>query len=92
MIEISMRAKNLLEEKYNTTAIKYDIDIVNTMKYLSVLKTRLKKESNELTTNCSQLKMQSSDGKMYLTDVSNTEGSTSRGISKCDTTKTIFTR
>ena len=47
---------------------------VDPRKYWSVLKTRLKKEGNELTTNCSQLKMQSSDGKMYLTDLSNTEG------------------
>ena len=46
---------------------------VDPRKYWSVLKTRLKKEGNELTTNCSQLKMQSSDGKMYLTDLSNTE-------------------
>jgi len=47
---------------------------VDPRKYWSVLKTRLKKEGNELTTICSQLKMQSSDGKMYLTDVANTEG------------------
>ena len=38
-------------------------------KYWSVLKGRIKKESNELTTICSQLKMQSADGKMYKTDV-----------------------
>ncbi|WP_241009177.1 BRO-N domain-containing protein [Aggregatibacter actinomycetemcomitans] len=42
-------------------------------KYWSVLKTRLKKEGNEVTTICSQLKMQSSDGKYYKTDVANTE-------------------
>ena len=42
-------------------------------KYWSVLKTRLKKEGSELTTNCSQLKMQSADGKQYLTDVADTE-------------------
>lgn len=42
-------------------------------KYWSVLKTRLKKEGGELTTNCSQLKMQAADGKKYLTDVANTE-------------------
>jgi prophage antirepressor-like protein len=33
-------------------------------KYWSVLKTRLKKEGSELTTICSQLKMQANDGKM----------------------------
>jgi hypothetical protein len=38
-------------------------------KYWSVLKTRLKKEGSELATNCSQLKMEAADGKMYLTDV-----------------------
>jgi len=42
-------------------------------KYWSVLKTRLKKEGSELATNCSQLKMKASDGKMYLTDVADTE-------------------
>ena len=42
-------------------------------KYWSVLKTRLKKEGSELTTNCSQLKMRSTDGKRYNTDVADTE-------------------
>ena len=42
-------------------------------KYWSVLKTRLKKEGSELTTNCSQLKMKSADGKYYKTDVADTE-------------------
>jgi hypothetical protein len=45
----------------------------NPRKYWSVLKTRLKKEGSELATNCSQLKMQSSDGKYYRTDVADTE-------------------
>ena len=48
-------------------------DSPNPRKYWSVLKTRLKKEGNELTTNCSQLKMKSADGKMYLTDVADTK-------------------
>lgn len=48
-------------------------DSSNARKYWSVLKTRLKKEGSELTTNCSQLKMQSSDGKYYKTDVADTE-------------------
>src|SRR3990167_4554814 len=42
-------------------------------KYWSVLKTRLKAEGSQLATNCSQLKMKSSDGKFYLTDVGDTE-------------------
>jgi hypothetical protein len=41
----------------------------NPRKYWSVLKTRLKQEGSELATNCSQLKMQASDGKFYNTDV-----------------------
>ncbi len=45
----------------------------NPRKYWSVLKTRLKKEGSELATNCSQLKMESADGKRYLTDVADTE-------------------
>lgn len=48
-------------------------DSPNPRKYWSVLKTRLKREGSELTTNCSQLKMQAADGKKYLTDVANTE-------------------
>lgn len=42
-------------------------------KYWSVLKTRLKQEGSELATNCSQLKMQSADGKFYKTDVADVE-------------------
>ena len=39
----------------------------------SVLKTRLKKEGSQLTTHCSQLKMQAADGNYYRTDVADTE-------------------
>jgi len=45
----------------------------NSRKYWSVLKTRLKAEGSQLATNCSQLKMLSSDGKYYKTDVADTE-------------------
>ncbi|MBU1130467.1 hypothetical protein KKE45_04075 [Patescibacteria group bacterium] len=48
-------------------------DSSNPRKYWSVLKTRLKAEGSQLATNCSQLKLQSSDGKYYLTDVGDTE-------------------
>ena len=48
-------------------------DSPNPRKYWSVLKTKMKREGSELTTNCSQLKMQAADGKKYLTDVANTE-------------------
>lgn len=40
----------------------------NPRKYWSVLKSRLKKNGNELTTHCSQLKMTANDGKKYATD------------------------
>lgn len=48
-------------------------DSPNPRKYWSVLKTRLKKEGSQLTTNCSQLKMKAADGKYYLTDAADTE-------------------
>ncbi|MDA3838950.1 MAG: Bro-N domain-containing protein [Candidatus Delongbacteria bacterium] len=46
----------------------------NPRKYWSVVKLRLKKEDSELTTICSQLKMEAKDGKYYMTDVSDVEG------------------
>lgn len=46
---------------------------VNSRKYWSVLKTRLKKEGSEVATKCSQLKLMASDCKKYLTDVADTE-------------------
>ncbi|MBR9691568.1 hypothetical protein GOV06_02180 [Candidatus Woesearchaeota archaeon] len=46
---------------------------LNPRKYWSVLKTRLKSEGSQLATNCSQLKLKSSDGKFYNTDVADTE-------------------
>ncbi len=68
---------NQEEEKYYISVI----DIVgiltesdNPRKYWSVLKTRLKKEGSKLATNCSQLKLESSDGKYYMTDVVDIEG------------------
>ena len=48
-------------------------DIRHAAKYWSVLKTRLKEEGAELTTNCSQLKMTSADGKKYKTDAMTVE-------------------
>ena len=54
----------------------------NPRKYWSVMKTRLKKEGNEVATICSQLvaticsqlKLKASDGKYYNTDVCDIEG------------------
>jgi hypothetical protein len=48
-------------------------DSVNPNNYWKVLKSRLKNEGSELVTNCNQLKMESSDGKFYKTDVADTE-------------------
>ncbi len=45
----------------------------NPNNYWKVLKNRLKKEGSQLVTNCNQLKMQSTDGKYYKTDVAETE-------------------
>lgn len=42
-------------------------------KYWNKLKQRLKEEGSELVTNCHQLKLRATDGKMRLTDVANTE-------------------
>ena len=41
----------------------------NPRNYWKVLKYRLKEEGNESVTNCNQLKLKSSDGKYYNTDV-----------------------
>lgn len=48
-------------------------DSPNPNNYWKVLKHRLAKEGSELVTDCNQLKMQSSDGKFYKTDVADTE-------------------
>ena len=48
-------------------------DSENPNNYWKVLKNRLKKEGSELVTKCNQLKLVSSDGKFYKTDVADTE-------------------
>lgn len=48
-------------------------DSPNPNNYWKVLKHRLRKEGNESVTNCNQLKLESSDGKKYKTDVADTE-------------------
>ncbi len=67
------------DEKYYISVV----DIVgvlseseNPRNYWKVLKHRLKKEGNESVTNCNQLKLRSSDGKSYKTDLK------SRGLIK----------
>ena len=65
------------DEKYYISVV----DIVgvlseseNPRNYWKVLKHRLKKDGNESVTNCNQLKLKSSDGKYYNTDVVDIEG------------------
>ena len=65
------------DEKYYVSVV----DVVgaitesdNPRNYWKVLKHRLKKEGNESVTNCNQLKLKSSDGKYYNTDVVDIEG------------------
>ena len=64
------------EEKYYISVV----DIVGILseskdgrKYWNKLKQRLKFEGNESVTNCHQLKLKSSDGKYYNTDVCDIE-------------------
>ena len=49
-------------------------DSVDGRTYWKVLKNRLLKEGNETVTNCNQLKLPASDGKMRLTDVADLDG------------------
>lgn len=48
-------------------------DSPNPRNYWKVLKHRLSKEGNQSVTDCNQLKMRSADGKLYKTDVADTE-------------------
>lgn len=64
------------QEKWNFSII----DVVEVLsgsnrprKYWDDLKRKLKKEGSQLSEKIGQLKMQSSDGKYYLTDVADTE-------------------
>ena len=81
-------AIKLFEEKqvrsiWDTKEEKWYISVVDVIeiltgtdrprKYWSDLKAKLKKEGSELSEKIGQLKMQSSDGKFYQTDVADTE-------------------
>ena len=54
-------------------AVLTDNDYQTARKYWKVLKSRLLKEGEQLVTNCYQVKMQSSDGKYYNTDVADAQ-------------------
>ena len=57
----------------DVVSVLTDSDYQTARKYWKVLKGRLAKEGNQSVTNCYQLKMESTDGKRYLTDVADTE-------------------
>ena len=83
MANIKLFESKKIRSQWDADAEKWFFSIVdvievltespNARKYWSVLKTRLKTEGSQLATNCSQLKMQSADGKYYLTHVADTE-------------------
>lgn len=83
MANIKLFEERQVRSQWNAEQEKWFFSIVdvveiltnspNPRKYWSVLKTRLKKEGSQLATNCSQLKLQSADGKFYKTDVADTE-------------------
>ena len=54
-------------------AILNESDYQTAGTYWRVLKHRLIKEGSQVVTNCNKLKLEASDGKMYLTDVGNAE-------------------
>lgn len=57
----------------DVVALLTDNDYQTARNYWKVLKSRLKKEGNESVTICNRLKLLSSDGKYYNTDVADAE-------------------
>ena len=70
--EHSTESKEWLFSAVDVAAVLTESE--NPRVYWAVLKARLKKEGNELITNCKQLKMRSADGKSYKTDVLSAKG------------------
>ncbi len=83
MPDIKLFESKLIRSQWDAEQEKWYLSIVDVVgvltespdprNYWKVLKHRLAKEGNESVTNCNQLKMQSADGKFYLTDVADTE-------------------
>ena len=83
MSNIKLFDSKQIRSVYNETESKWYFSIVDIVevlvvnarprKYWSDLKTKLKKEGAELSEKIGQLKMESSDGKNYLTDVADTK-------------------
>ncbi len=75
------KGKEIRKTIHNNEWVFSVIDVIsvlteskNPRTYWKVLKHRLSKEgSNQTVTNCNQLKMKATDGKMRMTDVANTE-------------------
>jgi hypothetical protein len=57
----------------DVVAVLTDSDYQTARKYWNKLAQRMREEGNESVTKCHQLKLKSSDGKSYLTDVGDTE-------------------
>ena len=82
-ISIQLFEGNKIRIVWDAEAEKYWFSIVDVVqvltesadgrKYWNKLKQRLKAEGNESVTNCHQLKLPSSDGKKYKTDVADME-------------------
>jgi DNA-damage-inducible protein D len=85
---IFMNSLKIFEEKkvrslWNEEEEKWDFSVIDVIeiligsdrprKYWSDLKSKLKKEGSELSEKIGQLKMESTDGKSYSTDVADTE-------------------
>ena len=68
---------NKKEEKYYISVVDMVTALVDSKDprhYWNSLKSRLKKEGNEMVTNCDQLKLKAQDGKYRFTDVVDIEG------------------
>ncbi len=83
MSNIKLFESKKIRSSWNTEEEKWYFSIVDVIeiltgtdrptKYWSDLKAKLKREGSELSEKIGQLKMESSDGKFYVTDIADTE-------------------